>query len=91
MVHTAPTPSLRVEARPEPQYPGDVLHRFHWLPEGSGKTDEGYGRDVADAFSRLGYGGGAIRALDWWEVVPADGAPTRHDGQLRDEPNGEPA
>lgn len=40
--------------------------RFHWR---DGKIDEGDGRDVADAFSRLGYGGGAIRALDWHEDI----------------------
>lgn len=49
------------------RYDDDQLFRFHWRP--SGRIDEGYGRDVADAFSRLGYGGGAIRALDYYETV----------------------
>jgi hypothetical protein len=42
------------------------LFRFHWR---SGKPSEGRGRDVADAFSRLGYGAGAVRALDYYEIV----------------------
>lgn len=49
------------------RYADDQLFRFHWRP--SGRIDESYGRDVADAFSGLGYGGGAIRALDWHEIV----------------------
>jgi len=48
------------------RYADDVLFRFHWR---DGKKHEGYGRDVADAFSRLGFGGGAIRALDYYERV----------------------
>jgi hypothetical protein len=40
--------------------------RFHWL---DGKTSEGEGDTPADALRRLGYGGGAVRALDWWEEV----------------------
>ena len=48
-------------------YDDDRLFRFHW--RGSGKSDEGYGRDVADAFSRLGYGGGASGALDYYEEI----------------------
>lgn len=40
--------------------------RFHWL---DGKTDEGEGNSVADAFTRLGFGAGAMAALDWWEEV----------------------
>jgi len=42
------------------------LYRFHWR---SGEPSEGRGRDVADAFGRLGYGGGAIAALDYYEIV----------------------
>lgn len=40
--------------------------RFHWL---DGKTDEGYGQDAADAFTRLGYGAGAVAALDYHEEI----------------------
>lgn len=40
--------------------------RFHWL---GGKYEDGKGIDVADAFRRLGYGGSAIAALDWYEVI----------------------
>lgn len=40
--------------------------RFHWL---TGYIEEGEGYDVADAFRRLGYGGDAIRALDWYEQI----------------------
>ena len=46
----------------------EKLYRFHWRSSAS-KPSEGRGRDVADAFSRLGYGGGAIKALDYYEVV----------------------
>ena len=42
------------------------LYRFHWL---SGEPIEGYGKDVADAFTRLGYVAGAIRALDYTEML----------------------
>lgn len=41
-------------------------YRFHWL---DGKVEEGEGRDVADAFTHLGYGAGALRVLDWHEEV----------------------
>ena len=56
------------------KYDGDLLFRFHWLSkkaDGTPHINEGYGRDVADAFSRLGFGGGAIRALDYYELVEA--------------------
>jgi hypothetical protein len=43
---------------------------LHWLG-GKEETVEGEGADqhtaLADAFRRAGYGGGAIRALDYWE------------------------
>lgn len=52
----------------EKQYPGDKLFRFHW--RGTSMTpSEGYGRDAADAFNRLGYGGGALAALDYYEHI----------------------
>lgn len=41
-------------------------YRFYWL---HGKVDQGYGRSVADAFSKLGFGGGAMRALDFYEEL----------------------
>ena len=41
-------------------------YRFYFR---SGHLDEGKGHDVADAFRRLGYGGGAIRALDFYEEI----------------------
>lgn len=41
--------------------------RFHWI--GSKKTDEGKGKNVADAFTRLGFGAGAMEALDFYEEV----------------------
>ena len=46
--------------------PAMTTFRFHWR---DGKISEGAGYDVAHAFSRLGYGGGAIRALDYYETV----------------------
>lgn len=40
--------------------------KFYWK-DGSSFESEGY--DVAYAFSRAGYGGGAINALDWFEEI----------------------
>jgi hypothetical protein len=40
--------------------------RFHWI---NGGTSEGDGEDVAQAFTLLGYGGGAYKALAYWERV----------------------
>jgi hypothetical protein len=40
--------------------------KFYWL---DGKTNEGESTDAADALTRLGYGGGAVRALDYWEEI----------------------
>lgn len=39
---------------------------FHWL---DGSIVEGVGVSVSDAFMRLGYGGGAIAALDYFDEV----------------------
>jgi hypothetical protein len=44
--------------------------RFHWL---TGEVEEAEGYDAADAFRRAGYGGGALRALDFWEEVKEKG------------------
>ena len=40
--------------------------RFHWR---DGKKEEANGDDVAKAFAALGYGGGAISALDYYEEI----------------------
>jgi hypothetical protein len=56
----------------EKRYDDDKLFRFVWRiknADGSPETSEGYGRDAADAATRLGYGGGAMRALDYWQQV----------------------
>lgn len=42
------------------------LYRFHWL---DGSVSEGIGDGPCDALIKLGYGGGAIMALDYWELV----------------------
>lgn len=39
-------------------------YTFHW---DGGKTEIGYGNSAAEAFMKLGYGGGALRALDWYD------------------------
>ena len=44
-------------------------YRFHWR---DGKTEDGHGESVDRAFSALGYGGGAIAALDYYETVDPD-------------------
>jgi hypothetical protein len=41
---------------------------LHWL---SYKPEEIEGYDIGDAIRRAGYGGGALRALDYWEEVKA--------------------
>lgn len=37
---------------------------LHWL---DGSTEEVTGTDIANAFARAGYGGGATKALGYWE------------------------
>jgi hypothetical protein len=44
----------------------DNTYYFHWL---DGGTEVGLGKTVEDAFSRLGYAVGAMRALDYFEEV----------------------
>jgi hypothetical protein len=44
----------------------DTLWRFHWL---DGTKDEGPGGSMSDAFTRLGFGAGALPALDYYEEV----------------------
>lgn len=46
--------------------PKEKLFRFHWR---GGGTNEGMGQTPEDAFSRLGFGGGAVAALDYYEEV----------------------
>jgi hypothetical protein len=46
---------------------GQRVFRFHWL--NSDKFDDGIGDCVEDAFMKLGFGGGAIRAVDYYEVI----------------------
>ena len=41
------------------------VYRFFWL---DGKIDEHEGENAADAISKLGYGQGALRALDYWKI-----------------------
>lgn len=40
--------------------------KFHWF---DGRVEEGEGTGVADAFTRLGYGAGAVSVLDYYEVM----------------------
>ena len=40
--------------------------KLHWL-DGSTTIVNGY--DIKDAFTMAGYGGGAVRALDYWEEI----------------------
>lgn len=55
----------------ERSYPGDLSFKFVW---NDGKEEIGKGRDAADALTRLGYGGGAVRALDYYQEIKGDGA-----------------
>jgi hypothetical protein len=40
--------------------------RIHWLDK---TTEIVTGTDIADAFRRAGYGGGAISAIDFYEPI----------------------
>ena len=40
--------------------------RFHWL---DGKSDDGFGMTMTDAFTRLGFGAGTMEALDYFEEI----------------------
>lgn len=45
---------------------------FHWL---DGKVETSKGANPADAFMHLGYGNGAISALDYYEEQEDDNGP----------------
>lgn len=40
--------------------------KLHWI---DGKVDVVEGTDIADAFSKAGFGAGALKALDWFEEI----------------------
>lgn len=40
--------------------------KFHWLDH---TVSIGKGTNATDAFTKLGYSSGAIRALDFWEEI----------------------
>ena len=40
--------------------------RLHWL---NGDTEKIKGESISDAFTKAGYGSGALRALDWYEEI----------------------
>ena len=40
--------------------------RLHWL---TGCKEIVEGNDIASAMTHAGYGGGAIKALDWYEEI----------------------
>jgi hypothetical protein len=46
--------------------PDELTYRFHWL---DGKVQDGKGKSASDALTRLGYGNGALKALDYWESL----------------------
>lgn len=48
---------------------GDQNFTLYWR---DGKRNVFAGRDIADAFRRAGYGGGAIRALDFYATGDDD-------------------
>lgn len=45
--------------------------KLYWLTKTKGvqDTEEIKGDNIADAFRRAGYGGGAINALDYYEEI----------------------
>lgn len=42
---------------------------LHWL---TGDPETAKGNDIADAFRRAGYGGGAISVLDYYEEIKGE-------------------
>lgn len=54
------------KANTRPMRPPMKKWRLHWL---DGKTEDGFGTDIKDAFTRLGYGAGALQALDYFEEI----------------------
>lgn len=50
----------------------EKLFRFHWR---DGSVNEGPGVDEGDAARRLGFGAGALAALDYWEAVADPAGP----------------
>ena len=59
---------------------GEKMFRFVWR---DGKTSEGPGagsgiQGASDAINRLGYGQGALAALDYWEEIPEKEDATCH-------------
>lgn len=43
---------------------------FHWL---DGKTETARGLTVSEAYAHLGYGAGALAALDYYETIDERG------------------
>lgn len=48
------------------KYPDDKLYRFVWR---DGSTTEGFGRDVVDAYKRLGLGSSVLASLSHYVPV----------------------
>lgn len=61
------------------KYPDDQRFQFVWL---DGKVQDSYGRDVADAFRRLGYSAGAMRALDYACTVSSEESGVTGEGEV---------
>lgn len=51
--------------------------RLHWI---GGKTEEVEGADIADACRGAGIGGGALKALDYYELVVVAAVPATTEG-----------
>lgn len=54
---------------------------LHWL---GGKTEEVKGETIADAFTKAGYGAGALRALDYYSVVCDDADHYLHMSEMKE-------
>jgi hypothetical protein len=50
-------------------------YKFYWL---DGTVNQGQGETAEDAFSRLGFGAGAVRALDYHEEIKTEENPDAH-------------
>lgn len=46
----------------------ELQFKFYWL---DGSTNEGPGDSPVDALNKLGFGSGALKALDYWKEVAA--------------------
>jgi rRNA maturation protein Nop10 len=53
----------------------EVAFKIHWYDK---KESVIHGFDIEDAFRKAGYGGGILRAIDYWEKIEPNVDPGSH-------------